>query len=116
MTESLEIELRSDGSQVGVSLLAPGPVNTRMPQAERNRPATVPAATEAARVAVMERLAKDSAEIGLDPADVAGLVVDAIHQRRFFVLPHPEMATAGVYKRLRWMETGEAPPVRLPGT
>ncbi|MFH5823173.1 SDR family NAD(P)-dependent oxidoreductase [Georgenia sp. AZ-5] len=116
MTESLEIELRGAGSHVGVSLLAPGPVRTRMPEAERNRPRTVPAATEPARVAVMEALARASAEIGLDPAHVAGLVVDAIRHNQFFVLTHPEMATAGVHKRLRWMETGEAPPVRVPGT
>ncbi|WP_127131203.1 SDR family NAD(P)-dependent oxidoreductase [Georgenia sp. SYP-B2076] len=116
MTESLEIELRSGGSSVGVSLLAPGPVRTRMPDAERNRPSTVPAATEPGRVAVMERLAQASAESGLEPSYVADLVVDAIRENRFFVLTHPEMATAGVRKRLHWMETGEAPPARVPGT
>jgi NAD(P)-dependent dehydrogenase (short-subunit alcohol dehydrogenase family) len=116
MSESLEIELRTGGSNVGVSLLAPGPVKTRMVEAERNRPADVPAATEPARVAVMERLAATTAEIGLEPAEVADKVLDAIRDNSFFVLTHPEMAQAGVRRRLDWMTTGIPPAARQAGS
>lgn len=116
MTESLEVELRTAGSPVGVSLLAPGPVKTRMVDAERNRPDDVPLAREAERVMVMERLAAATAEAGLDPADVAGSVLEAIRTNTFFVLTHPQMATAGVQRRLDWMTTGTPPPARQAGS
>ncbi len=116
MSESLEVELRTAGSTVGVSLLAPGPVKTRMVHAERNRPADVPLATEPGRVAVMERLAATTAEVGMDPAEVAGQVLDAIRTNTFFVLPHPDMAQAGVQRRLDWMATGTPPPARQAGS
>jgi len=41
------------------------------------------------------------------PADVAEMVVEAIHQRRLYVLTHPELAFAAIKARLEWMETGE---------
>lgn len=116
MSESLEIELRTAGSSVGVSLLAPGPVKTRMVEAERNRPQDVPAATEPGRLAVMERLAAKTAEAGLEPAQVAGKVLDAIRANDFFVLTHPEMAQAGVQRRLDWMATGIPPVARQAGS
>ncbi|WP_336714471.1 SDR family NAD(P)-dependent oxidoreductase [Arthrobacter sp. USHLN218] len=116
MSESLEIELRTAGSNVGVSLLAPGPVKTRMVDAERNRPADVPAATEPGRVAVMERLAATTAEIGLEPSAVADKVLDAIRANEFFVLTHPEMAQVGVQRRLDWMATGVPPAARQAGS
>ncbi|MGF9660477.1 SDR family NAD(P)-dependent oxidoreductase [Arthrobacter crystallopoietes] len=116
MSESLEIELRTGGSNVGVSLLAPGPVKTRMVEAERNRPADVPAATEPGRVAVMERLAATTAEIGLEPAEVADKVLDAIRDNSFFVLTHPQMAQSGVRRRLDWMTTGIPPAARQAGS
>ena len=115
MSESLEVELRTAGSPVGVSLLAPGPVKTRMVDAERNRPADVPLAAEPGRLAVMERLAATTAEVGMDPAEVAGQVLDAIRTNTFFVLTHPEMAQAGVQRRLDWMATGTPPPARQAG-
>jgi NAD(P)-dependent dehydrogenase (short-subunit alcohol dehydrogenase family) len=116
MSESLEIELRTAGSRVGVSLLAPGPVKTRMVDAERNRPQNVPAATEPGRLAVMERLAAKTAEAGLEPSEVAGKVLDAIRANAFFVLTHPEMAQAGVQRRLDWMTTGIPPVARQAGS
>lgn len=116
MSESLEVELRTSGSAVGISLLAPGPVKTRMIDAERNRPADVPEATEPGRVAVMERLAATTAEVGMDPDEVAGQVLDAIRTNKFFVLTHPDMAQAGVRRRLEWMATGTPPPARQAGS
>ena len=116
MSESLEVELRAAGSTVGVSLLAPGPVKTRMVDAERNRPGDVPLASEPGRVAVMERLAAVTAQVGMDPSEVAGQVLDAIRTNTFFILTHPDMARSGVQRRLDWMSTGTPPPVRQAGS
>nr|WP_313905296.1 SDR family NAD(P)-dependent oxidoreductase [Rhodococcus sp. WB9] len=41
MSEKLEIELRTAGESIGVSVLCPGPVKTRMTESERNRPSGV---------------------------------------------------------------------------
>lgn len=116
LSECLAIELQTSGSPVGVSLLAPGPVKTRMPDAERNLPADITPAREPHRVALMEELRTKAAHIGLEPDEVAAMVVTAVRDNSFFVLPHPDMALAGVRRRLHWMETGELPAPRRAGT
>lgn len=116
LSESLEIELRARQSTVSVHVLAPGPVKTRMTEAERNRPADVNIVREPQRVEMMENLARLTEEFGLEPSIVAEMVLDSIRENSFFILPHPEMALEGVRRRLRWMETGEAPPARVVGT
>ena len=116
LSESLEVELRASGARVGVSVLAPGPVKTRMIDAERNRPQDVPLADEPERLKVMAALARTTEESGLDPAAVAGQVADAIRTGSFYVLPHPEMALNTARRRMRWLETGEPPAARQPGT
>lgn len=115
-SECLEIELRGRGSTVGVSLLAPGPVKTRMTEAERNRPRSVPKPTDPARLAVMENLARLAAEVGLDSADVAEQVFQAVQENTFFVLTHPDSALAGLERRLQWIRSGEPPPARTAGS
>ena len=115
-SESLEIELRSASSTVGVSLLAPGPVKTRMTEAERNKPESLRVVADDDRKKVIENLARITEESGLDPADVAGLVHEAILNNKFFVLPHPSIALQGIENRLSWMTTGEPPAPRVAGT
>lgn len=117
LSESLQIELGSAGENVGVSLLAPGPVRTRMPDAERNRPEQVPSSLDdPARQSLMTTLAERVETVGLDPAEVADMVVDAVRDRRFFILTHPDMAIAAVQRRLDWMKSGIEPGVRQAGS
>jgi NAD(P)-dependent dehydrogenase (short-subunit alcohol dehydrogenase family) len=117
LSESLAVELKAAGEPVGVSLLAPGLVKTRMTYSERNRPAGLASTQDhPARQALTRRLDESMASAGMEPAAVAGMVVDAVRERRFFVLTHPESAIAAVRRRLAWMETGEEPGVRTAGT
>ncbi|HEX3803988.1 MAG TPA: SDR family NAD(P)-dependent oxidoreductase [Solirubrobacteraceae bacterium] len=110
LTESLDAELRADGGRIGISLLAPGVVRTQLPRAERLRPAGVPyTLDEPARKAVIETMEKLVATEAMEPDIVGAMVVDAIREDRFFVLPHPEMAISSVRNRLEWMETGVKP-------
>ncbi|OQR61618.1 hypothetical protein B6E66_23545 [Streptomyces maremycinicus] len=116
LAECLEIELRSTGSDVHVHLLAPGPVQSRMIDAERNAPADVPINEDAERRRAMEQFrARQSAE-GLPAEQVAGLVLEAVRERRFFVLPHHDRAIAALERRLEWIRTGDAPSVRVAGS
>jgi len=92
LSETLFADLQMAGADgVGVSVLCPGWVNTRIHEADRNRPAgngdgdAEPSPSPRFSDFVGSLLAG-----GLDPADVAAQVIDAIGTRRFYVLTHPE--------------------------
>jgi short-subunit dehydrogenase len=92
LSETLFADLQMAGADgVGVSVLCPGWVNTRIHEADRNRPAgngdgdAEPAPSPRFSDFVGSLLAG-----GLDPAAVASQVVDAVRTRRFYVLTHPE--------------------------
>ena len=90
LSETLALELA--GSPIGVSVLCPGAVNTRIVDADRNRPARVAAEhhTSAVETGFKERAGAVLATRGMAPAAVADLVVDAIRARRFWILTHPD--------------------------
>lgn len=94
VTETLRVEC--EGTGVGVSLLCPGAVNTRIADAERNRPPGVPPSAGELVERFMEVSARELREEGLPPDDVAALVLDAVLTNRFWVLTHP--AWSGVMK------------------
>lgn len=96
LSESMRAELV--GSPVGVSVLCPGWVSTRIHESDRNRPAELavdrapaapPAEVEAMRDAIRQVI-----EGGLAPASVADLVFDAVEADRFWIFTHPEMVEA----------------------
>lgn len=96
ISESLFHELA--GSPIGVSVLCPGWVNTRIGESSRNRPAGVPE-----RVARPEDLARSEyvasvLAAGLPPSAIADLVHDAVVEGRFWIFSHPEMLN-GVRQR-----------------
>ena len=80
LSEALEHEL--EGTNVGVSVLCPGPLNTNIPRGARNRPAHMGGlkirADEEAILA--ERLETR----GLDQKKVGERVVDAIRTKIFY--------------------------------
>jgi len=86
LSETLRLEL--EGSGVGVSVLCPGPVNTRIVEAERNLPPGIAPSTGA----VADRFRSGAGAmlaVGLDPGEVAAMVLDAILTNRFWILTHP---------------------------
>jgi NAD(P)-dependent dehydrogenase (short-subunit alcohol dehydrogenase family) len=95
MTEVLAAELAE--TPIGVSVLCPSWVRTRMLDNGRNRPAQYGGPIELdADSANAERNARyaRALESGLDPADVAELVIGAIETRRLFVFTHAETRAA----------------------
>ncbi|HEY7266001.1 MAG TPA: SDR family NAD(P)-dependent oxidoreductase [Trebonia sp.] len=88
LTETLHFNLRSLGvSHVGVSVLCPGAVRTNFGTSARNRPswAGPPVVRGEAEQASAERFNRLSVA-GASPAEVAGIVVDGIRSRRFYIL------------------------------
>src|SRR3984885_15067077 len=92
LTETLYFNLQSQGvAHVGVSVLCPGAVRTNFGSSARNRPAWAgPAAPSDDRSAEGERASAERfdqlAVLGASPAEVAGMVLDGIRSRRFYIL------------------------------
>src|SRR5580698_2847562 len=80
LSEALEHEL--EGTNVGVSVLCPGPIATNIARGARNRPDHLggPQIREAEEAMLAERLATS----GLDPKKVGDRVVDAIRTKTFY--------------------------------
>src|ERR1700722_13530014 len=114
LTETLHFNLRSLGvTHVGVSVLCPGAVRTNFGTSSRNRPARAgpaPVSDEAERASA-ERFDQLSV-LGASPAEVAGMVVDGIRSRRFYILTSDNRHEP-VLRRGQEIVTGgpPAPPV-----
>ena len=91
MSEALRGDLQ--GSGIGVSVLCPGMVRTRILESERNRPADFePGSKEAEAAAQAQSIAMNMAmATGIDAAEVGQLVVDGVREDRFWLFTHPEM-------------------------
>jgi NAD(P)-dependent dehydrogenase (short-subunit alcohol dehydrogenase family) len=92
MSEGLALRLKPLG--IGVSVLCPSFVRTRIGESGRNRPprygptpALDPESPAAAMVAEIAR----QLEAGIDPAEVAARVLAAIREDRLYVFTHPGM-------------------------
>jgi NAD(P)-dependent dehydrogenase (short-subunit alcohol dehydrogenase family) len=92
MSEGLAAHLKPLG--IGVSVLCPGYVRTRIGDSGRNRPerygpalAPDPASPAGAMAAEIRKLLA----AGIDPADVAAQVLGAIREDELYVFTHPEM-------------------------
>jgi NAD(P)-dependent dehydrogenase (short-subunit alcohol dehydrogenase family) len=112
LSETLQKELQLMGTQVRVSVLCPGFVNTRILEAERNRPAALQNALAAERHPTFEEMASAALAAGLAPAQVAGQVVDAVRTERFYILTHSEFAPR-VRERMEDILKGRTPAAVL---
>lgn len=112
LTETLMGDLRKVNPAIGVSVLCPSFVNTRIYSAERNRPHRGSASQQ--QIA-MEALAAEFFEaVALAPEQVAEAVFAAIPTRRFYILTHPGVKTQ-VEKRMRSIVDDGAPDLEGAG-
>lgn len=116
LTETIYAELQMAAPDVGVSVLCPGWVKTRIHEAERYEQAhagRVPGDEAAEATASMVR---DTVEgliaNGLDPDDVAAMVLDAVLTRRVYILTHPEWMPM-VSARTHRIVSGEPPAIGM---
>ncbi len=87
LSESIFAQLHAREAKVGVSVLCPGWVNTRIIEAGRNRPAELQNET-AAPVAGITGPGAELIANGMPPPQVADIVFDAIREGRFYILTH----------------------------
>ena len=112
LMETLHHELAEAGSKVGVSVLCPGNVLTRITEADRNRPDALrpPGGPTPAELTFRSEAGRALAEEGMPPDAVAELVVSAIRQRRFWILTHPEWKDLMLRRAALLAESGQLPP------
>jgi NAD(P)-dependent dehydrogenase (short-subunit alcohol dehydrogenase family) len=116
ISETAYHELAMTGSDVGVSVLCPSWVRTRIHEAARNRPADLqngPAAETEVRDSNVASAIQGFIEGGLPPAEVADQVAAAVAERRFYILTHPDSRSA-VERRMQAIVAGEPPPFLMP--
>src|SRR5262249_36090760 len=98
LSETLALELAARGAKLKASVLCPEFVNTRIIDAERNRPQALQNAPEEQQMSpekvamaetVRQAFREWLAQAGLPPSRVAERVFDAIRQEQFYILTHP---------------------------
>jgi len=111
LSESLHHDLRERGSGVGVSVLCPAYVPTRIAESERNRPKELGISLKSEKDAMLKK-AVASGKLSAD--DVARHVVAAVKANRFYILTHPAIKGA-IRARMEDVLEERAPrdPLRL---
>ena len=97
LSESLHHDLRERNSAVGVSVLCPAYVPTRITESERSRPANLrnPSKDISAETLARQAMLKKAVQSGKISADqVAKAVVAAIKRERFYILTHARIKGA----------------------
>jgi NAD(P)-dependent dehydrogenase (short-subunit alcohol dehydrogenase family) len=90
ISETLAQELAIDGTPIGVSVLCPSSVDTKVMESERGRPSALGVEQRTEIAESVRLMIRDSftGPSGLTPAQVAERVLDAIRDRRFWIITH----------------------------
>ena len=84
LSESLATDLAAHG--IGVSVVCPAGVRTRLADSARNRPAEL---VETRPDPTIEKISTDAINAGMDPLEVGRLVAHAVRRNDLYVIPHP---------------------------
>jgi len=114
LSETLLAELKASEARIGVSVLCPGWVQTRLHESDRNKPGAADGDEPADPTAELLREAVGGLIAGgIPPEQVADAVAAAIREDRFWIRTHPEMEPA-VKERCEAIIAAETPPPMLP--
>jgi NAD(P)-dependent dehydrogenase (short-subunit alcohol dehydrogenase family) len=92
ISESLFHELANTGKNVHVSVLCPNFVRTRIFESERNMPKELASYAENPEGAEIKKVAAALVNAGIDAADVAKAVEEAVVNEKFWILTHEHSA------------------------
>jgi len=92
ISETLAQELQMESSPINVSVLCPSSVDTNVMESERNRPAALGAEKRTEMAESVRLMIRDSftGPTGKTPDEVAAIVLDAIRNRQFWIITHPD--------------------------
>lgn len=114
LSETLYYELAEQGAKIHVSVLCPAWVNTGIMDSARNRPAALqndPAEEQVSpEVEAREEAARQSAQAGMAPDQIADDVFSAMRENRLYILTHPE-SKAWVRERMEDILAERNPPL-----
>lgn len=113
LTENLFQDLKTEGTKIGTSVLCPGFVNTNIFNSGRNRPAHLdnndperaPTPEEIARFEMFQEILRN----GMQPADLANIVFDAIREERLYIVTHDSFKPL-ISERANNIVSGANPP------
>jgi len=114
LTESLFLDLHLAGEGVSASVLCPEWVRTRISESERNRPDEVggmtgpPAATGDGTPVDVASMVETLVSAGIEAAEVADKVFEAIVEKRFWVFTH-DTSLASAKRRWSAIESDATP-------
>ncbi|NIV39632.1 MAG: SDR family NAD(P)-dependent oxidoreductase, partial [Anaerolineae bacterium] len=103
LSENLHHSLAQRNTKIGVSVLCPGWVKTRILDSQRNRPPELQNAPSSEppspEYLAIRKQFTDAVEAGMSPKEVADQVVRAIRDERFWILTHSDY-DADIRKRI----------------
>ena len=105
------------GTNVGVSVLCPVWTRTNMPDNGRNRPARFGGPINVKndpKLAERNKVYVENSAKGLDPLDLAGLVVRAIEENEFYIMTQPDRRASVQERYDEIMESFDHVAERLP--
>jgi NAD(P)-dependent dehydrogenase (short-subunit alcohol dehydrogenase family) len=93
ISETLAQELAIEESPIGVSVLCPSSVDTRVMESERGRPAELGVEHRTEMAESVRLMIRDgfTGPTGLTPAQVATRVLEAIRNREFWIITHRDL-------------------------
>jgi len=91
ISETLFKDLQAVGAPVGVSVLCPGFVQTRIAESERNRPGWAAPDNEVPGAEELRGAVQSLVDGGIAASTVADRVIDAVRNDTFYILTHPEL-------------------------
>jgi len=94
MSEALRADLADSG--VGVSVLCPGMVRTRILESERNRPDAFVGDSDEAEAAAQAQseVMHMGMQAGIEAEEVGQIVLEGVREDRFWLFTHPELKDA----------------------
>lgn len=114
MSEAMQGDLAEAG--IGVSVLCPGMVRTRILESERTRPGAFTPAADGAEAAAKEHneIMQMAMGSGIDADEVGEMVLHGVKNNELYLFPHPEMKEATAARFRHILDAfGEADPERV---
>jgi len=113
ISEVLYAELVLAGAPIGVSVLCPGFVKTRIKDSSRNRPAELAEGTVSPAAQAIRERVSSMVDAGISPDSVADKVLDAVRDEKLYILTHSEF-NEPIRQRVEGILAGRNPAAEFP--